>query len=123
MRFFDYVFYCHYLLFDWLRKDDFPEVKAVVIMGSSNFCFLLTLLFASGYFFRLISNPAVAAGGCALLLIGYYYYFIRQERYVSIAKRFATSRSSQQVRDRTFAVVWTLLNYFAIFLYVWLRYD
>ena len=123
MRFFDYVFYCHYLLFDWLRTGDYPEAKAWAIMGSSNFCLLLTLLFASGYYFRLVPNPAVGEGACALLLLGYYYYFIRHARYVAIVKRFAASRSHQQALDRAFAVVWALLNYFAIILYVWLRYD
>ncbi|ALW85904.1 hypothetical protein AUC43_12835 [Hymenobacter sedentarius] len=123
MPFIDYVFYCHYLLFGWLRKDDFPEAKATVIMASSNYCLLLTLLFASGHFFRLIVHPGIAVAGGALLLVGYYQYFIRHDRYVAIVKRFVASRSHQQVQDRTFAVAWALLNYFAIILYVWLRYD
>src|SRR4051812_24128480 len=114
MRFFDYIFYCHYLLFDWLRKGDFPEVKAWAIMASSNFCLVLTLLFASGYFFHLIPNIEVAVGGCVLMLVGYYYYFIRKARYVAIVKQFTSSRSHQQAQDRAFAVAWSLLNYFAI---------
>lgn len=126
MRLFDYVFYCHYLLFDWMKKRDFPEVKAVMIMATGTFCLVFALLLASGtsgYFFRLWSNAGVVVGVQLLLILSYYHRFIRKAGYVPVVKRFATSRSHHQARDRTFAGVWAVLSHGAIFIYLWFRND
>jgi hypothetical protein len=120
--FFDYLFYCHYILFEKLRKGDFPEVKAVVVMGSSNCCLLLTLIFISGNFSSIITSTGVAVFVCAIIMIAYFLYFVHNDSYKYIIQNYSNVRDNRTVLDIGFASIWTLFNYFAVFIYVALAY-
>ena len=119
---FDYIFYCHYILFQKVKRDDSPEATAAFLMASGHMCILITILFASGQFFVVGKNPLIWPVLSLLLMAAYYFYFARKQYYKVVAKRFAKSRQNEKLKDKIVALVSLILSHYCLILYVLLAY-
>lgn len=122
MNFFDYLFYGHYITFEKVKKNDFSEAKALVVMASSNLCLIMSVLFICGIFFKVFTSIGVGIFFFVLILLYYYYYFINNNNYVRIVNEFSKTRRDRVVFDVAFTILWVTINYFLIILYIIFKY-
>jgi len=122
MNYFHYLFYCLYISFTRLNKNDFPEVNAFALMALNIYCLLLALLFFSGTFFMVILNVKVGMALFAALILFNYFYFIHKDKYLLMIDEIGKTRAENTRFDLAFALFWTLFSYLPIIIYIYYMY-